>query len=285
MKEFNYKRAWNEWINPEFEKLMLVPQFQAAWGAVVGFAPALGQIGASIELGWCSESPLTPKGLARRKVVIARDFPQLLALLDYCDSVSLDHIAYIVNNYGHWGYRNECSTTQGATWKFRNLCMMLITQIPNIGEAHRKLKFELEAKANTFMDHKPGTSYNSEEVVSLLAGVSALNPVKHAAVNFRVDGLRKEDGNHPFCITGKHLQNSESMHLDPDCAPCGICGNKHSAHHHDMALLVDGTKDLPDDELKTECKKLVDFIEQHNKNNPNDRVKVDSFGLYDRRQV
>lgn len=274
MQEFNHKRAWLEWIKPNFDAAYSESElFRAAWNAVVKLSPDLVQ---------CSHALGSLKMEISTSDAAIEPPPEMVDLSRSIDRVALFRLGWIVNNYGHWAPNNVCSETSGATWKFEKFANQIVFKNGG-GEDIVKAKAELEARTKLFYDHKPGTTYDGDDAVALLANVSKVKPAKHVAVNFRVDGY---SGNgHPFCIGGKHMALSQGMYLDPTCAPCAECGYPYSAHHHDMALLVTDTKKLSDDELKAELKKLLDFIVNHNASNTKDQIKVDGFGLYDRKAL
>lgn len=276
MQEFNYARAWSEWIRVEFDKAMGMPEFQDAWNAVVNLSPDITQ---------CQHS------LNRLKLDTSTDDKamepptEMIDLMKEIGDVELYRLGMVVNAYGHWHPGKDapqtCSATAGATWKFEKFANQLVFN-DVAGEEFHQVKVAFEQKTKEFYDHKPGTEYSDDEAVKLLTGASRVRPVRHTAVNFRVTGYHGDP--HPFVIGQKHLQNSDGMYLDPNCAPCDRCKFPYSAHHHDMVVLVDGTMELSNAELHTELKKLLDFIEEHNVKNPKDQVRVDGFGLYDRKK-
>lgn len=68
---------------------------------------------------------------------------------------------------------------------------------------------------------------------------------------------------HPFMITGKHLANSKSMYLNPDCAPCGFKGCQLSyAEHTSERVAVFKLRETVETKL-SDLEVLKPILEKH----------------------
>lgn len=261
MKEFNYRRAWDEFAKPEFDKLMEVPEFKAAWDVTVKLAPSLRQ---------------TYHSTNRLRLTDQTDdaeFPapvEFSALLKKLGEPDFKRAAYVAGNYGHWGYKSECKSLHGATWMFRIFCGYLVDGIREVGDG----------VAEKFMDHKPGTSYSNDEIAGFLQDSTILKLDKVISANFRVDGLGTGEG-HPFVIGQRHVSHDGGMYIRPERASCCKCERPYAAHHHDEVLLIKGTKDMTKKELGAALFKLKELIESHNIAYPSDKIRVNGFGFPD----
>ena len=208
--EFNYCRAWNEYNNPEFKRLMRNKFVKAAWKAVSAESNVIGQ----------------PHGTA----VVGES----QAVRDAMDAVPAEILAkaeHIMYGYGHYAYKKitRKKLTHGENWKFQAMAAQSLIRRPDTSELRHFAKLDNESMTDCFMEHKPGTDYDNEEVTALYA--SFVEPeftmVKADNVNHRPD---------VFCIGNAHMRLSQGMFLDPNVAPCCNCGQPYSKHISDRVV-------------------------------------------------
>jgi hypothetical protein len=132
--------------------------------------------------------------------------------------------------------------------------------------------------------HKPGTDFDDEEAVEACQSVTRVKILRRMAVNFMVDGKP----GHPFTIGNGHFPRDGGMYIKPEQHGCyfkdqhgNTCGESYKQHTHEMMLLLDAAIDTEAQrkEIHPELIKLETFIEEHNKSNPNDQIRVDGFGF------
>lgn len=242
MKEFNYKRAHSEWAVPEYNKLS--HEIKALFSRVQREGREWRQDdGTSIK--WPNDS--------------------IKGAFDAIPSDMLSHSMQVIYSLGHWDYPESgiSKDKHGAHWKFEILAKKsLVERVP-----YQAWK-EDHSIANSFMDHKEGTEYSTDELPDLARQVCCIyEPVDGRGVNFKVDG---EPG-HPFTIGTGHFVKDQ-IYLDPNAHGCyyrdpargnELCNRPHSVHTHDIALFVRGP--LPEtEEAKAELKAIVDICKKHN---------------------
>jgi hypothetical protein len=273
MKEFDHTQAHIRWIVPAFLTAKeRFKTFEPAWCAVKKLAPNIQQCDHSLERLRMNDDEKD------REIPVP---PEILALHAEVGDVELWKLGYIVNNYGHWGSNQEESSTSGATWKFKKFCQQAINRG---GEDLHQAEVVFQSITNECYYHKPGTDYDSEEVVEACQKITKLKVLRHSAVNFMVDGKP----GHPFMIGPGHFPNDGSIYLKPEQHGCyfkdqygQVCGQSHKKHTHEMMLLLDVAIDTKQQrkEVHPELLKLKTFIEEHNQSHPNDRIRVDGFGF------
>jgi len=242
-KEFNYKRAWDEYVQPEYKKLCDTFQFTNLYHLVEKHVHELNQDGAS-------------------NTLIGAKVPHIIAMFDCTPVEELAWASQVVYYYGHLA-SNKAAQEGGLYWKFEKLAD---ASVINRGGAlelnHAKSKMDKALKA--YYDHKEGTEYDDEEATEILAKVTADG----------VSVLRVDHVNHKpdiFCIGPKHFK-SDSIYLDPNVAPCAHCGESYSSHTSDRVVFVKVHN--PDDKVKIQgaLVSLKDACEAST-------IKIDGFAL------
>lgn len=248
MKEFNYKRAWEEHVRPEFTKLM--PAVLTLVQSVAEAASSLEQVGASHHL----------------------QGEQVSSLVKQMDEIPLEELArasQVVYYFGHLAPDGQAQ--QGGTyWKFQILADKSILGRQGGSKALDEAKREMDAKLKEFHDHKEGTEYADDELAELiqelLPEVSETVEVERAErVNFNP---------HPFVIGPKHFPEDGGMYIDPYKAPCAMkgCNLSYEEHTSERALFVRPKVDPATGAFKDALKKILAVLEENS-------VKIDGFAL------
>ena len=212
-KEFNYKRAWKEYVEPEFKKLS--SQILKAYNETARQVESIQQIGATMQT--------------------SGQTPELMSLFDEISKEDLAWAHEVVYYYGHLASKGE-GQTEGLYWKFQKLAnMSLLNRKPYDGEVMVKAKGRMKQALETFHDHKDGTEYDDDEVVDRILSVSpnigedVIKMLKVKHVNHKPD---------VFCIGPKHFPKDGSMYIKPEQAPCCNCGQPYSEHTSDQVMFV-----------------------------------------------
>ena len=268
MKEFNYKRAWEELALPAFREAVKLPEFRAAWRETVKLSPLIQQTAKStrrlrfIEPGDTDAAMSPPAPFDALAARVGAALPRLGALVNY---------------FGYWATAPVCASTAGATWKFQ----IFTEQITgNAGE--------LDSETKRFMDHKPGSGFDDEEQAGLVnawleeSPVAGVRCVRVAGVNYQVKGYSGKG--HPFVIGAEHFPRNGGMYIDVHQAGCAHCGYSHEDHTHETAAFLSGLAKLSKEELHAILLFLKERIASHNKQTPAEPVKVDGFALTDWKQ-
>lgn len=254
--EFNYKRAWDEFIKPEFNKLS--KQVLNAFKEVIK----------------------QTDNIEQDSNYVKGHTPELLAMFDAIPFAELAWASEVINNYGHFGYKKESANTGGAHWKFQHLANMSLThRKPYEGEIWNKAKAKMEQTLEAFHDHEEGTEYSNEEVPGYLKTLSKnlegdiLSILKVNNVNHKPD---------MFCIGPRHFPKDGSMYIKPEQAPCCNCGQPYSAHTSDRVMFVKplapaGT--AAEDFVKKNEKKVKAVLEHITELCKASKIKLDGFAF------
>ena len=245
-KEFNYARAWREYVKPEFKKLY--PAIKAAYDETFKVVDTLNQVGASHQLTGQSAS--------------------LISLYEAIDPEILAWASQVVYFYGHLS-PEKTAQEGGLYWKFQILADTVFFARKDVSsEVARRAKIKMDKALNNFDDHKEGTEYDNDELPDYIASITPDIGAGDVSI------LRVDDVNHKpdmFCITGKHMRLSQGMYLDPNVAPCGVCGQPYSAHTHERAMLLKVHTEK-EERIKEAMKRILGFCEEH-------KIKIDGFAL------
>ena len=86
---------------------------------------------------------------------------------------------------------------------------------------------------------------------------------KVTTINHRLkEGARPVEScepRHMFMLTRKHLENT-GVTLDPNAAPCGICGLSHDQHESDKVAVIEVTSVVSDKDIQEALKPLVPLV-------------------------
>jgi hypothetical protein len=254
-KEFNYKRAWDEYVKPEFEKLSSA--IHAALNATRKEVDAIQQVGATMQVTGHSKE-----------------------LMEMFDAIPVEDLAQaheIVYYYGHLAYGGQCQDG-GLYWKFQNLASMsLINRKPYNGELLHQAKAKMEKVLKVFHDHEEGTTYSNEEVPEYLLSISP--ELEGGLVNI----LKVDTVNHKpdiFCIGPKHFPKDGGMFIKPEQAPCCNCGQDYSAHTYDTVMFLKPiVKDGEDPDTTLKNKKLPKILEHIVELCKAAKIKLDGFAF------
>lgn len=223
MKEFNHQRAHREWAVPEWQKL---PQeVQDLYGEVQRVCDGVNQ-NKSLCIDW-------PDGLE--------------AKFDAIDIDVLPYASTVINALGSWDDKTISGFPRdkhGGHWKFQILARQ------NLVRRGYRDSWP-QAPAEQFRDHVEGTDLDDEEKTDLLRKMlqPELTALRIAYVNHRLrEGCHSSKPNHQFVIGNKHFGNSESMYLDPRCAPCDFCGLEYDDHISDRVLFIGPNREVFVDE-------------------------------------
>jgi len=241
--EFNYKRAWKEFVAPEFQKLYKNKSIQKAYDKLADEIDHIKQVGASA----------TVTGQSKE-------------LEELFDAIPLKRCAYASEIVYYYGHLSSTKTAQngGLYWKFKDLCTMSIIERGKssyLSEPRAQIKNELRK----YYEHEEGTSYSTEEIPSLVPKLlteGIVEVIKAGTVNHKPD---------VFCITNTHMRLSKGMYIDPTVAPCGNCRQPYENHTYETALFV---RPLIDSEIKIKAcmEKVIKAVAVYG-------VRLDGFAL------
>lgn len=223
-KEFNYKRAWDEYVKPEFEKLS--KKIHQALEATRAEVEAIHQIDASMQVTGQSK--------------------ELTAMFDALPGSQLAWAHEVIYYYGHFAYGKQCQDG-GLYWKFQDLASMsLINRKPYDGELLHQTKIKMDRALEAFHDHEEGTEYSDDEVPEYLLSISP-NIEEGIIKMYKVDHVNHKPD--VFCIGNAHMRLSQGMYLDPTVAPCANanCGQDYSAHTSDRVMFLKPVVNAGDD--------------------------------------
>lgn len=241
--EFNYKRAWDEYVSKEFDKL---------YALIRPVACAL----------WREVGSITQMNMSLRLTGMSDDLKTIF------DTVPVDTLAWaseVVYYYGHLGYgKHQHLQARGFYWKFQKLAVASV--LKRNGNEHLRLaRVQMKKMLKQFHDHKSGTEYDNEELLTLIrreVEFDALEIVKVKNINHKPD---------VFCITSRHFPQDGGIYIRPEQAPCGHCGRPYSEHTYDRALFVKRTNE-DNNALKKSMQAIVDFCKGRN-------IRLDGFAL------
>lgn len=212
--EFNYRRAWDQYVRPEFETLY--PEIKPAYEMLKARINSIHQDG--------SRHAVTGVTL------------DLKYEFDKINSEILAKAAEVVYYYGHLAY-NEEAQEGGLYWKFQIIAHTnLIERDGGNSEAMYKAKQEIDQGLESFHhDHIEGTSYDDDEVVPFINRISW-----YLGNDDNVQMLKVTRVNHKpdiFCIGEAHMRLSKGMYLDPTVAPCARCKMPYADHKSDRVMI------------------------------------------------
>jgi hypothetical protein len=211
--EFNYKRAWDEYVKPEFQKLSSA--VHAALNNTRIEVDAIQQVGASMQVTGHSKE-----------------------LMEMFDAIPVEDLAWaheVVYYYGHLAYGKQCQDG-GLYWKFQNLASMsLINRKPYNGEVSVQAKAKMDKALKAFYDHEEGTTYSNEEVPGYLLSI-APDLEGDLVKIFKVDHVNHKPD--IFCIGPRHFPKDGGIYIKPEQAPCCNCGQDYSAHTYDTVMFL-----------------------------------------------
>lgn len=214
--EFNHKRAWKEYVQPEYLKLS--KQVHEAFNALYDQVDSIYQVGAS----------MTVTGYT----------PELMAMFDAIPFKDLAWAHEVVFYYGHLASGKE-GQKAGAYWKFRNMASMSLINRrktnSTVMETLHQAKAKMENILKNFDDHEEGTDYNNDELPGYLLKLSPNLGKGILKIYKAVDINHKPD---IFCIGNEHMRKSTGMYLDPNVAPCANCRQPYSAHTYDRVIAL-----------------------------------------------
>jgi hypothetical protein len=256
-KEFNYKRAWEEYVKPEFEKL---------YNEVHKVLNAT-----RVEVDNISQVDATKTVTGHSK--------ELMAMFDAIPTEVLAWASEVVYYYGHLASGKQC---QGGElyWKFQDLASMsLINRKPYDSEIIHKAKVKMDKALEGFHDHEESTEYSNEEVPEYIRGISA--SIEEGIVEMHA----VHNVNHKpdmFCIGQRHFPKDGGMYIQPEQAPCYTCGQPYSEHTSDRVMLlkpiVKDDKD-PDTFLKDNQEAIKKIMLHINEICTAAKIKLDGFAF------
>ena len=256
-KEFNYKRAWDEYVKPEYENLP--NEVHKALNSTRSEVDNINQVDAS-------------------KTVTGHS-KELMAMFDAIPTEILAWASEVVYYYGHLAYGKQCQNG-GLYWKFQDLASMsLINRKPYEGEVLHKTLVKMDKALEAFHDHEENTEYSNEEVPEYIRGISA--HIEEGIVEMRA----VKNVNHKpdvFCIGLRHFPKDGSMYIKPEQAPCCNCGQDYSAHTSDRVMLLkpivkDGGD--PDTFLKDNQEVIKKIMQHINEICTAAKIKLDGFAF------
>ena len=191
--EFNYQRAWKEYVKPEYDKLY--PSIQAALDITSKNIDTLSQVGASHALSGVT--------------------PEITAAYDAIPTDVLATASQVVYYYGHLSSTKSLQSG-GLYGKFQILADASLAKRTDASELWHKAQATMKEALEQFDDHKEGTEYDDQEVPGyLLSKYPTLN-------NDVLQILRMDHVNHKpdvFCIGPKHMKQTTGINLYPNVAP------------------------------------------------------------------
>jgi len=242
MKEFNYERAWREYVKPEFEKLSGMVHLLFVQTATV--VDSLGQA---------------------RDLSLVGQTPELVAAFDAVPVEELAWASQVIYYYGHLA-PDRTAQSGGLYWKFQKLADASI--INRDVTALHEAKTRMEQALKSFDDHKEGTEYDNDELPKFL---TELLPELATVVEIlKADYVNHKP--HPFCIGLRHFPKDGGIYINPRQAPCAMrgCNLSYDEHTSERALFVRPLTEEP--AVSVALKKIVDTCKQN-------FIKLDGFGL------
>jgi len=240
MKEFNYQRAWKEFVKPEFDKLSATIQ------------------------GLLAQTRACVDSLAQNGNGLVGQTPELVAAFDTVPVEELAWASKVIYYYGHLASNRECQEG-GLCWKFEKLADASIINrqkvdcskplsTPGLVAMHDS-KSKMDEALEGFHDHKEGTEYDNDELPEFLTRL--LPELAKVVEILKADYVNHKP--HPFCIGPRHFPKDGGMFINPRQAPCAMrdCNLSYEKHTSDRALFVKPlTENEPD--IKTALQKIID---------------------------
>lgn len=255
MKEFNYQRAWKEFVKPEFDKLSATVKGLLAQTAA------------------CVNSLAQDKSLA-----LVGQTPELVAAFDAVPVEELAWASKVVYYYGHLASNRECQDG-GLYWKFEKLADASIINREKVDSskplstpglvAMHDSKVKMDKALEGFHDHKEGTELDNDELPEFLTRL--LPELAKVVEILSADNVNHNP--HPFCIGPRHFPKDGGMFINPRQAPCAMkgCNLSYEEHTSERALFVKPlTENEPD--IKAALQKIIDTCNQNS-------IKLDGFAL------
>lgn len=250
MKVFNYERAWEQFVHPEFTKLS--PSIHILVDSVLQAAPDLKQVGAS---HWVEGPP----GLVE-------------TLIEQFNQVPIEELAWaskVVYYSGHLAPSKRAGSLQesGMYWKFEILAdQSLLKRGGN--EALHQAKAKMGKRLKSFHDHKIGSEYDNDELPALVREL--LPEVAETVEVVKADNINYKP--HPFVIGPRHSPKAGRMYIDPHQAGCAHCGLPYEDHTSERALFVRPKVDHTTEIFKNALKDILRVLEDNS-------IKIDGFAL------
>lgn len=276
MREFNYIRAWKEYARPAFEALPA--DILELVNVVICLAPILskqrGDSGDYLSFARISEVLASSSAEARQLWAAKKlNFANLEERFKSQDKTLLAKASSIVFHYGHWFPAKENNdgadrtiTNTGAYWMFQKLCDHV--------EAYYKAYEQQNPIADAFMDHKPETEMDADEIVAFAKEpASDLWDIhSYCGVNWRVKG--EITGGHPPVIGGPDTWNDTIPWAEKRCDKCK---NPMKAHTCDRVLVLQLKRNVDEHEARAALVALTDRVSQHNMAHPKDAINLAGF--------
>ena len=243
-KEFNYARAWKEYVVPEFTNLHY--DVNKAYLLTLERVNELHQDGASHALTGQTQD-----------------------LINLFDKIPVKHLAWASQVVYYYGHLSPSGNAQegGLYWKFQILADTALIR-HNANEVMYQAQQKMKAALDNFDDHKEGSEYDDDEVperISVLSpsiGAGAVKILKMDCVNFKPD---------MFCISGAHFPKDGGMYIKPEQAPCAHCHQDYKAHTHDRVMFVMILTENQDD-VKAALQRIIDLCKEQS-------IRLDGFVL------
>ena len=243
-KEFNFARAWREYVKVEFEALY--PKIKKAYDETLKVVHQLHQVNASHQLTGQSV--------------------HLTELYDKINAKTLAWASKVVYNYGHLS-PEKTAQKGGLYWKFQILAdESFFKRKERDSEIAYKAKIKMDQALKAFHDHKEGTEYENDEIPEYILSLSPDIGAGDISI------LKVDNVNHKpdvFCIGNNHMHRSKGMYLDPRVAPCCNCGQDYDSHTSDRVMFV---KVFNEDKLQEALLRIKNLLEEH-------KIMIDGFAL------
>jgi hypothetical protein len=241
-REFNYARAWKDYVAPEFTELH--PSVNKAFLLTMERVNELHQEGACHALTGVTQD-----------------------LMNLFEKVPAKHLAWASQVVYYYGHLSPSGTAQegGLYWKFQIIADTVLFR-HGANEDVYQAKQKMQAALDNFNDHKEGSEYADDEVperISVLSpniGAGAISILKVDCVNFKPD---------MFCIGPQHFPKDGSMYIKPEQAPCAHCKQDYKAHTHDRVMFVKILTENQDD-VKTALQRIIDLCKEQS-------IRLDGF--------
>jgi hypothetical protein len=244
--DFNYKLAWYDWARVQFQ--CLPADVRAIYEDIRDHYTELSQV-ADLSVRWPTEDE---ENKAAVEIAKHGHHDHLRSRFENIPAEWLARAVSVIHSYGHWGSGWAIPNDGGAYWKFESLAKQVL-----IDKGRENCTWD-DYKCDT--DKYKVLSAVERAIDGALNG-SGLSRHSLTHVNHRP---------HPFVIGPKHLENSKSMYLDPDCAPCAwrgprreACNLSHAEHVSDHVVVIAGLTEPVSDDHKTAIETLAPVLEEH----------------------
>jgi len=232
-EELNYKRAWTQFLQPEFNKIIKNSKLHNAYTLSIKEVDKILQDGG---------------------VVIGQS-KELTKLFNLIPIKELAWAEQVVYYYGHFASNGQIQAS-GLYWKFKKLAAMSLISRKGTSELRGKAKMRMSKYLDTFIEHVEGTKYTTDEIPKYILSKNP-NVGKDLISIYKADTINHKPD--IFCIGTRHFPKV-GMYIDPKLAPCYNCKEPYSNHTYDTVLFLKSK--VSEKELKAKNEELKEILQE-----------------------